>query len=889
MEVLGIRRLRGPNAYLERPVTVARLQLGALAGRETCDFAGFTDRLLQCLPGLAEHHCAAGAPGGLVRRLREGTYFGHTAEHVTIELSHLVGRDVHFGRTTSAGEPGLYDVIIECPAHEPCDSSIPDELLALAVELVRDVLAGRPPRHEPALSALRERVESEAPGPSTDSIIAAARRRGIPVERVGGLSLLRLGHGRRRRLTWAAMTDQTPAIGVDLAGDKELTRRLLDQAGVPVPAGGAADTVEGALALFAEIGAPVVLKPRDGRQGRNVHVGLSDEAAVRAAFDVTGGAVVVERQLGGRDYRVLVVGDEVVAAAEQTPAHVVGDGTSTVAALVDAANTDPRRGAGHSRFLSRLRLDDTAGALLAAQDLHPGAVPRPGRVVWLRHSGNLSTGGTSRDVTDQVHPDVARMCRRAARIIGLDIAGIDLRLPDIAAPVPPAGARDTDGGVIEVNAVPGLRMHLAPCAGPARDVGAAIVDALFPDGGDGRIPTAAITGTNGKTTTTRLTAHLMSEPGRCVGMTTTDGVYLDGRLVQHADATGPRSAQIVLGDPAVDVAVLETARGGIVRGGLGYDLSDVGVITNITADHLGQDGLDTVEDVVHVKALVAERVRDGGTLVLNADDPLVRGLVQRPRTGAARKRLVWFSTLPDNPLVRGHLAAGGTAYLLRDGWLVEANGRDRTPLLPAAELPGSFDGRVTYMVENALAAAAAARALGVSPDAVAHRLATFEPVRANPGRGMLWRLGEVNVFVDYAHNPGAIAAVTRSLHELWGPDRCVAIVTLPGDRRDDLLAQSARILADGFTRVVVYEDTDLRGRVSGEMPALLCRELIARRPELRCEQTTDASTALRQGLKLAAPGEVVLLLYEKLSDVVPLLEEAGATPTGRPLTLAVRR
>ncbi|MEV1289116.1 cyanophycin synthetase [Micromonospora sp. NPDC049679] len=889
MEVLHIRRLRGPNAYLERPVAVARVRLGALTERETCDFAGFTERLLDSLPGLADHHCAAGAPGGFIRRLREGTYFGHTAEHIAIELSHLAGREVHFGRTTFAGEAGLYDVITECPVHEPADSSLPLDLLAAAVQLVTDVLDGRETRHGPALAALRRTIEREAPGPSTESIIAAAQRRRIPVERIGRLSLLQLGQGHRRRLTWAAMTDQTAAIGVDLVGDKQLTRQLLDQAGVPVAPGGAADSVQEALRLFAEFGGPVVLKPRNGRQGRDVHLALNDEAAVGAAFAAVDGPVVVERQLGGRDYRVLMIGGEVVAAAEQTPAHVVGDGRSTVASLVERANTDPRRGEGHCRFLSRLRLDQTARALLAEQDLTEDGVPTAGQVVWLRHSGNLSTGGTSRDVTDRLHPDVVGLCRRVVRLVGLDIAGIDLRLPDIAEPLPTPDGRDADRGVIEVNAVPGLRMHLAPCEGQPRDVGAAIVDALFPAGDDGRIPTVAVTGTNGKTSTSRLTAHLLTGPGRCVGLTTTDGVYIDGRMVQHADATGPRSAQVVLSDPAVEVAVLETARGGILRSGLGYDVTDVGVITNITAEHLGQDGLESIEDVVHVKALIAERVRDGGTLVLNADDPLVRGLVERPRVGADRKRVAWFSLLPDPPFIQRHLVAGGTAYLLTDDWLVEAVDGRRTPLLAAADLPGNFAGRASYVVQNALAAVAAARALGATPEQVGRRLTTFEPVRDNPGRGMLWRHGDVDLFVDYAHNPAAIAAVTRSLHQLWGADRSVAVVTLPGDRRDDLLAQSARILADGFSRVVLYEDTDLRGRTPGELPALLCREIVARRPQVRCEQTGDASTALRQALKLAGAGEVVLVLYEKLEDVVAVLEDLGAVPAERPRALAVQR
>jgi cyanophycin synthetase len=553
-----MRRLRGPNAYLSRPVLVARLHLDGLAGRDTD--AAVAGRLLAALPGLAEHHCAAGRPGGFEARLREGTYFGHVAEHVAIELSQLIGRTVNFGRTAYAGAPGVYDVILESPVDEPPTAGVAEELLRIAIGLVEGVLAGRVPA--PDLTAVRTAYERSLTGPSTASIVAAARRRGVPVERVGDLSLLRLGHGCRRRLVWAAMTDRTGGVGVDIAGDKQLTRQLLAEAGVPVPAGGTAKTAEEALAMFAELsGGRVVVKPRGGRQGQHVYLGLSTPEAVRAAFAAASGGgtgdgeVVVERQLGGRDYRVLVVAGQMVAAAERVPAHVVGDGVTDVEGLVARANEDPRRGTGHGRALTRLVVDEVAGALLRRQGHAPGSVPPPGELVWLRDNANLSTGGTSRDVTGEVHHDVAVLCERVAAIIGLDIAGIDLRLPDIGAPLPAVAPGDRpEGGVIEVNAAPGLRMHLEPASGQPRDVGASIVDALYAPGDSGRIPTVAITGTNGKTTTARLAAHLIGGVGLRVGLATTDGVYLDGRMVQRADATGPRSAQVVLGDPGVEAA-----------------------------------------------------------------------------------------------------------------------------------------------------------------------------------------------------------------------------------------------------------------------------------------------------------------------------------------------
>ncbi|HEX8630372.1 MAG TPA: cyanophycin synthetase [Catenuloplanes sp.] len=881
MKIMRSRRLRGPNVYLSRPVLVARLRLDELAGRETSDIAGFTERLLRTLPGLAEHHCAKGAPGGFTSRLRAGTYFGHVTEHVAIELSQLIGRDVSFGRTVPVDEPGQYDVILECPRDEPAECAVPRGLLEAAVDLVTGVAAGEAvaDARDERLSALRATFDREMPGPSTGSIIAAARRRGIPVERMGDLSLLRLGHGNRRRLAWAAMTEQTSAVAVDIAADKEVTRRLLADAGVPVPPGGAAKTVQEALDLLTILGPPVVVKPRHGRQGEHVYLDLGSADEVRAAFTAAGGEVVVERQLPGRDYRLLVVGGRVVAAAERIPAHVVGDGTSTVAELLALVNADPRRGAGYDRVLTRLHIDDLARAALDRQGCTLDTVAALAQTVWLRDNANLSTGGTSRDVTDRMHRDVADLCVRVANLVGLDIAGIDLRLPDIAAPLPPStGAQTVTAGVIELNAAPGLRMHLAPDQGRRHDVGEAIVQALFPAGADGRIPTAAVTGTNGKTTVARLTAHLLEGGGLRVGLTTTDGVRIGGRMIQHADATGPRSAQLVLGDPAVQVAVLETARGGILRRGLGYDWTDVGVVTNITADHLGQDGLHTVEDVADVKAIVAERVRDGGTLVLNADDPWVRQIAGRPRVRAARKRLVWFSLQANNPVVGAHLAGGGTAYLLEEGWLVQAVGARRMRLLPVADLPGSFGGAAGYATANALAAAAAARSMGAPHDTVAERLLNFEPAAVNPGRGVLLRHGDVYLFVDYAHNPAALAEVTRTLHRLWGAERCVAAVTLPGDRRDDLLAASAQVVADGFSRIVLYDDDDLRGRMPGEVGALVRREVRARRPQARCEQAARMPEALHAALAMANPGDVVLVLYEKVEPVLTLLRDLGAEP-----------
>lgn len=876
MEIISVRHLRGPNVHVSRPAVVARLDLGELTGRETTDLEGFPERLLRVLPGLAEHHCAAGVPGGFVSRMRGGTYFGHVTEHVCIELSQRIGRDVSFGRTITTGTPGVYDVVVECPPDEA--HPVSEALLTAAVDLVRAVIEGVVA--DPSLEPLRELADRAAAGPSTSAIVAAARRRGIPVERHADLSLLRLGWGNRRRMAWAAMTDRTGGVGIDIASDKQVTRELLTDAGVPVVPGGAAATADEAVAWLERLGGPVVVKPRHGRQGEHVAIGLTTPSQVVKAFTAAGGDVVVERQLPGRDYRVLVVAGEIVAAAERIAAHVVGDGEHTVGELIDLANADPRRGEGHSRVLTRMRVDDVAAGLLRRQDCTLATVPVAGREVWLRENANLSTGGTSRDVTDRRHPDVTRLCLRVAALVGLDVAGIDLRVPDIGEPIPPAGDPSlVTAGVIEVNAVPGLRMHLAPVQGKARDAGDAIVAAMFPAGSDGRIPLAAVTGTNGKTSVARLAAYLLEGSGLRVGLTCTDGVSIGGRVVYEGDATGPRSAQMVLGDPGVQAAVVETARGGILRRGLGYDWCDVGVITNITGDHLGQDGLESIEDIAHVKALVAERVKDGGTLVLNADDPYVRSLPERPRVRAEHKRIVWFTEDARQPTVAAHLAKGGMAYVLQDGWLVQAVGARRAPLIRIAELPGTYGGAAPYQAVNALAAIAAARAMGASQDVVLERVAGFDPPAHNPGRGTLLRRGDVSLFVDSAHNPAALAAALRTLHKLFGPERCLAVVTLPGDRRDDLIAASAQVLADGVTRAVLHEDAELRGRPAGEVVALVEREMRLRRPLLRSVRADGYRAAVAAALEMAGRGDVILVLYEKMAPMLALLTELGAVPS----------
>ncbi len=878
MRIERVRRLRGPNAYFSQPVVVVLVDLQELTGRETTDVPGFTARLLELLPGLAEHHCAATRPGGLIDEMTRGTYFGHILEHVTLELSHLIGRKVSFGRTVRAGPPGSFKLILECPDDEWVKDPVVKQLLALAVRVISETVEGRTPDLGTELLHIAALYEESRLGVSTAELARAARQRGIPVRRLSHVALLQLGYGCHRRLVWPATTEQTSAIGVNIAADKEVTKQLLAANSIPVPKGIVVHSAEEAVDAFAYLGAPVVVKQVSGHHGRNVFLAPTVEEVIAAcgAAGAGGRRVLVERYIAGVDYRVLVVGGRVAAAAELSPAQVTGDGVCEIAALVDRVNADPRRGIGHGRPLTRIVLDDVAIAHLARQGLAPTSVPALGQIVTLRHNANLSAGGTSKDVTDSVHPAVARVCARVAAITGLDMCGIDLRLPDIRQPLV---AGEASGAVLAINASPDLRMHLRPSEGAPRDVAGDIVGQLYPPSTSSRVPIVSVTGTNGKTTTVRLIAHILHHAGRRVGMTSTHGVYIDGDLVHAADATGPRSADVVLGDPTVQAAVLETARGGIVRHGLGYDRADVAVVTNISGDHLGNDGIDTLDDLVTVKSLVAEHIIYRGQLVLNADDQHSAGLAQRP---AARDRdpvVRYFSLSPVNQVVTGHLRLGGIAYLRDDGWLIEAEGARRTTLAHVQDVPQSWDGRAEFMVANILAAVAAARALGVQVKDVRDALTSFEPGEDNPGRINILRIGEIPVVVDFAHNPAALSTVGNFLRRHWGREG-VAVLTLPGNRTDALVVESAHAVAREFDRVVVYEQPDaLRGRQPGEMTKLISSALTNVRPDIRWEPAADLDQAITIGLALAAPADHVLLVHlfhEKMDPVVSALYRLGA-------------
>ncbi|MCU0835705.1 MAG: cyanophycin synthetase [Chromatiaceae bacterium] len=866
LEIRRIWALRGPNIWADYPVLELELELGDLRDRSSDEIPGFNERLKTWLPSLIEHRCSVGERGGFFQRLERGTYMAHILEHVTLELQTLAGSPVGFGRARETKVDGVYRVAIEFdeePLARACLTAARTLLLAAVEGAPFDVAA--------ELGRLRGLCQEVRLGPSTAAIARAARARGIPVRRLNADNLLQLGWGARQRRVWTAETDRTGAIAEAIAQDKELTRALLHAVGVPVPEGRAVESADDAWALAQELPRPVVIKPRYGNHGRGVTANLRTREQVERAYAAArdeGSSIICERHVQGRDHRLLVVGERLVAAALREPAQVVGDGRSTIRELIARVNLDPRRSDGHATSLSLIKLDAIALAVLAEQGLDADAIPSAGSKVLLRRNANLSTGGTATDVTGQVHPEVAARAVDAARVVGLDIAGVDILAEDIARPLKAQG-----GAVVEVNAGPGLRMHLEPSVGGPQPVGEAIVDLLFPPGEDGRIPVIAVTGVNGKTTTTRLIAHILRGGGALVAMATTDGLYVGERRIDPRDCAGPQSARAALLHPGVEAAVLETARGGILREGLGFDRCRVGVVTNIgQGDHLGLRGVETLEDLARVKRCVVEAVPRTGTVVLNALDPLVAEMAAR-----CRGTLCWFARDPETPIVQEHRARGGRAVLAKDGFIRLASGADEEDLVALRELPMTLGGRIGFQIENALAATAAAWALDLPLSQIRAGLKDFlsEPDQC-PGRWNLFHVGEATVVLDYAHNPSALEALLAALDNLPAQRRLAVFAGC--DREDPTVVETGRLLGDGFDRVTLVEDKGFRDRVDGELNALLRQGLGEGGRVSEIADAPDEAAAITAALDALGPGDLLVIGSESLEASLALLQAHLAGP-----------
>lgn len=870
MRIEKIRTISGANVYSHQPVILMRLNLEDLTDRESREFEGFNRRLVELLPGLAEHHCGLGYPGGFLERLEDGTYFGHIVEHAAIEMMTLAGIGADYGKTRYAGAPGVYNVVVVYKAEQATKY-----LLKIAVELVEALLKGETFTIEDKIEEAKQIAADYELGPSARAITDAADKRGIPWSRENEYSLVQLGYGKNLHFVQSAMTDETSNIAVEIAGDKDETKQRLDKFSIPVPQGEIVTTKEEAVSALESLGAPVVVKPLSGRQGKGVSLNLTEPQEVIDAFHIAqeySREVLVEERFEGRNYRVLVINGKMVAASERVPCQVLGDGVHTVAELIEMENKNPLRGEGHEKPLTKIKVDPILLKAMRKEGWQMTDVPEAGERVNLCAGMNLSTGGTAEDVTDEVHPTIKNLCERAARIINLDICGVDLVIEDISEPMP-----KEKGGVIELNAAPGLRMHVHPSKGTPRDVGGAIVEMLYPQGKPARIPIISITGTNGKTTVTRMIAHVLLEQNLTVGMTTTDGIYLNGELIVEGDTTGPISAKTVLGDQAVEVAVLETARGGIVKRGLGYDWSDISVMTNISADHLGQDGIENVEDLLWIKSLVAERVKKGGTLILNAEDELLAKLPEKGAVKRVEKQIVYFSMNEDNPVLQKHISEGKTAYFLRGNQIIESSNGEFRPVADVLKIPATMNGTAEFQIANVMSAMAACRAYGLESAQIAEALISFKADANNPGRTNLYKVGAGYVLIDYGHNPEAFAAICRMAAN-WQRKTVTGIIGVPGDRDNSVVEEAGRVAARGFHRIIIKEDHDTRGRKRGEIANLLCQVVSQESPDRHCSVVFDEVEAFEQELKEIRENQVIVLFYDKLAPVLEVLQRHDAVP-----------
>lgn len=893
MKILATNVYVGPNQYALFPVIRHQVDIGILEEWPSVRLGpAFIDGLKNALPGLQDHGCSYGEPGGFLRRLREdeGTWIAHIWEHATIELQNMAGSRVTFGRTRAlpGNAAGQYNMVFE---YKQRDVGLEAAriarrlLMQLMPEEVRERL-GQEAEEDFDFEAERDSfirfAQRKELGPSTASLVAAAEARGIPWLRLNAYSLVQFGYGRFQQRIQATITSKTPHIAVEISCDKEDTHGLLKDLGLPVPRQIVVQRESDCVRAARRIGYPVVVKPLDANHGRGVSINLVDDEQIPVAYEkarehARGRSVLVETYIEGFDHRMLVVDGNLVAVAKRVPGHVVGDGSSTIAELVEQVNQDPRRGIGHEKVLTRLELDHQAHRLMKKAGFDEKTVLPEGELFFLRSTANLSTGGTAIDMTDVVHPDNREMAERAVKAVGLDVGGVDFLTNDISK-----SYKDIGGAIVEVNAAPGFRMHVAPSEGKPRDVAGRVMDMLFPPGTPNRIPIAAITGTNGKTTTSRMLAHILKTAGHTVGMTSTDGVYINGRLSVKGDMTGPQSAQIVLRDPDVDMAVLETARGGILRSGLGYKTSDVAACLNVAEDHLGLGGIETVEQLAEIKRVVVEVATD--TAVLNADDELCLRMADYTQA----THLCYVTMNPAHPLVREHVQSGSPAMVLEQG----INGDMITlydkgahfPLLWTYLIPATLEGKATHNVQNAMFAAALAYAMGKSLDDIRDGLRTFNSTFYQaPGRMNVFDELPFKVILDYGHNAAAIGAVCQLVDRLEVTGRRIAVLAAPGDRRDQDVLAIADATASHFDYFICKADGNRRGRGDDEVPRMMQGRLLEQDIEAGAiEVIPDEQDAVDTALLMAEPGDLLVIFGDDITrcwkQIISFESDTQASP-----------
>lgn len=862
MKIIDEKVYRGKNIYSYKVCMRFTVDLEDMCDVETKDIKGFNERLLKALPGLKKHKCALGYEGGFVERLNEGTYLPHVLEHSIIEMqNHLGFMNVKYGKARQVEGP-IYYIVFQ---YEDENAGLLCGYTAL--ECINNFIENRDYDMQAALERIEKEIGKTRLGVSTKAIYDEAVKRGIPVLKIGDQSTLQLGYGKYQRRIGATITDKTPCLAVDISCDKSMTKEVLMDAALPVPEGIIADSLEEVFDGCRKIGYPVVIKPLNGNQGRGVTTEIMDDDAAEIAYREASkidDSVIVERFIEGRDYRVLVINNKVAAVSLRMPPSVVGDGVHTISELIEIENKNPLRGYGHEKPMTKVIIDDVMIEFLKHKGNKLSDIPPEGEVLPLRNNANLSTGGMAKDCTDIIHPDNMEYALRAAKSVGLDIAGIDICTKDISK------SMKTDGGaIIEVNAAPGIRMHIHPSLGKARNVAKNIVDYLFPEDTPSSVPVVSITGSNGKTTTTKMIGHILTLNGKAVGMTTTTGVYINNKCVIKGDTTGPDSARTVLTNREIDVAVLETARGGILRRGLGYDMADVGVITNISDDHLGLDDINTIEELAYVKSLVAEAVKDDGYAVLNADDEFVHFLTER-----VESNIIYFSKSSDNLIVRKHILDAGKAVILKNDTICITDGENITPIVSVNEIPSTLDGKIECNIENAMAAAAACIGMNIEIEVIARGLKTFYlDDTQNPGRFNVYNMDNFKVVVDYGHNTSAFRAVSQGLRR-FNSNRYVGIIGVPGDRRDDIITAAGKAGGEGFDYIYIKEDIDKRGRKNGEVAKLLEEGVLqAGRNKSDYEIVLNEVEALKIAMNNAQNGDCIVVFYEFYQPILDAIEE----------------
>lgn len=870
MKIIKLQTLRGPNYWsIHRHKLIEMwLDLEEMNEIYSNEIPEFYEGLIELLPSLENHFCSPGHRGGFLKRVKQGTLMGHVIEHVALELQTLAGMRVTFGRARSTAKPGIYRVIFEYR-----QEAAGRYAAKAALRLVENIIdRGYYPQKELKLDLedLRELKAETSLGLTTEAILKEAEFRQIPWTELPARGIVQLGYGIYQRRIVAAQTSNTSLLGTELACDKESTIKILREANLPVPKGKVIYRFRQLEDAIDEIGFPIVIKPLDGNHGRGITLNINSWRDAEDAYDLAkseskSGGVLVEKYYKGRDFRVLVINGKVVAVAERVPAHVIGDGKSTIAELVAKVNQDPRRGEGHENILTRITIDEHSEQLLDHQRLTKNSIPEKGEICYLKATANLSTGGTAIDRTAEIHPQNIWIAQRAARIIGLDIAGIDITSPDISRPL-----TEVDGVIVEVNAAPGLRMHLQPSEGTPRNVAAPILDMLYPPDRPHQIPIVAVTGTNGKTTTTRLIAHIFRQTKKTVGYTTTDGTYIGDYLAEAGDNTGPQSAQLILQDPSVEVAVLETARGGILRSGLAFSQCDVGVILNVSEDHLGLHNINTLEDMAHVKSVIAEATNHNGFVVLNADDRLVAAMEKSDRVKA---KVVYFSMDRWNPVIWEHIQNGGVAAVYDNGYLCFLCGEEVIQVEQAVNIPLTLGGKAPFMIANALAASVAAYTQGVRVEDISTALRTFRAsVEQTPGRMNLINVANFHVLLDYAHNPASYQALGQFV-ENWSTGERIGVIGAPGDRRDQDFQKLGELSAQIFDRIIIKEDDDNRGRKRGEVAALIQAGIKQEKPDFPYEIILDEQRAIETALLKATENSLVVILPDKVDRALNLLKQ----------------